>query len=306
MVVNQIGTAGTSTDHLVPASIPGVEHHTEQVGGRRLHWVTAGHDGPPVLLVHGFPETWWAFHRLVPLLSASHRVVAVDLPGFGSSGSEPGDYSSSAAAETLHLLIGRLGLGPVHLSVQDVSGSTGFRLACRHPADVASLIAIETLLPGFGFEKLADVAHGGAWHVGAIATPGVADFVFDGRVHQYLADLWFPFLTRLPGTVTAEDVAELSRAYSRPQAWNGPQGLYLSALQEGEELRSLAASGALQAPVLAVDGMGTSSTAAGMRAVSDRVTAVALDGVGHYVALEAPERLAEVLLAFVREVDTGA
>ena len=58
-------------------------------------------------------------------------------------------------------------------------------------------------------------------------------------------------------------------------------------------------------PVLAVDGMGTSATADGMRAVSDQVTAALLDGVGHHVALEAPERLAELVLAFVDDVDRG-
>lgn len=286
-----------------PATIPEVEHHTDQLGGRRLHWVTAGDNGSPILLVHGFPETWWVFHRLIPLLSPSHRVIAVDLPGFGDSGSEPGDYSSRAAAETLHLLVDRLGLGAVHLSGQDIGGDTAFRLACGHPTDVRSFTAIETLLAGYGLEALADVAHGGAWHIGAIATPSVADFVFTGRVHQYLSDVWFPFMTRVPGAVTAEDVAEFERAYSRPQAWNGPQGLYFSALHEGEEFRALAASGALQVPVLTVDGMGTSSTATGMRAISDCVTTVVLDDVGHHVALEAPEQLAEVMLAFIREVD---
>ena len=303
MVVNKDETSTTAAGQDAPATIPEVEHRTEQVGGRPLHWVTAGDDGSPVLLVHGFPETWWVFHRLIPLLSPSHRVIAVDLPGFGDSGTAPGDYSSAAAAETLHLLIGRLGLGPVHLSGQDISGGTAFRLACGHPGDVRSLVAIETALAGFGFERLADVAQGGAWHVGAIATPGVGDFVFTGRVHTYLNDLWFPFMTRVPGAVTAADVAELSRAYSRPQAWNGPQGLYRSALHEGAELRDLATAGALQVPVLAVDGMGTSSTATGMRAVSDRVTSAVLDDVGHHVALEAPERLAQVMLDFFAEVE---
>lgn len=289
----------------VSSEAPGLEHVTEQVGGRRLHWVSAGSHGTPILLLHGFPETWWVFHRLIPLLAPTHRVVAVDLPGFGDSGTESGDYSSAAVAEVLHALVARLGLGPVHLGVQDITGGTAFRLATGWPGDVSSLIAIETLLAGFGLEQLADVAHGGAWHVGAIATPGVADFVFTGRVHHYLSEMWFPFLSRVPGAVTPEDVAELARAYSREGAWNGPQGLYASALREGAELKELAASVALQVPVLAVDGMGTSATADGMRAVSDRVTAALLDGVGHHVALEAPERLAELVLAFVDDVDRG-
>lgn len=288
------------------ATIPEVEHHAEQIDGRLVHWVSAGSGGSPVLLVHGFPETWWVFHRLIPLLSPSHRVVAVDLPGFGGSGLGPGGGGSAAAAEALHLLIGRLGLGPVHLGAQDIGGGAAFRLACSHPSDVRSLVAIETLLAGSGFERLADVARGGAWHIGAIATPGVADFVFDGRVGPYLRDLWFPAMTGVAGAVTAADVDEFTRAYSRPGAWHGPQGLYASALHDGEEFRALAAAGALQAPVLAVDAMGTSSTATGMRQVSARVTATVLEGVGHHVALEAPERLAEVLLAFLGEVDSAA
>ena len=65
------------------ATIPKLTHHTATLNGDELHYVTAGTDGTPVLLVHGFPETWWAFHKLIPLLAGEHRIIAVDLPGFG-------------------------------------------------------------------------------------------------------------------------------------------------------------------------------------------------------------------------------
>ncbi|OYV64402.1 MAG: hypothetical protein B7X07_06505, partial [Actinobacteria bacterium 21-64-8] len=54
-----------------------------QVNGATIHYVSAGSVGSPILLVHGFPETWWTFHKLIPLLAVSHRVFAVDLRGFG-------------------------------------------------------------------------------------------------------------------------------------------------------------------------------------------------------------------------------
>lgn len=289
-------------DSAGPATITGVAHHLEPIAGRPLHWVSAGSGGSPILLVHGFPETWWVFHRLIPLLAPEHQVVAVDLPGFGDSGNQAGDYSSATAAATLHALVTHLDLGPVHLSGQDIGGNTVFRLVTQYPGDVLSLIAIETLVSGFGFERLADVAHGGAWHIGAIATPGIADFLFAARVHQYLAQRWFPYMARVAGAVTVHDIGEFARAYSRPGAWNGPQGLYSAALREGAELAGLASDG-IRLPVLAVDGMGIPSTATGMGAVSDRVTAVMLDDVGHHVALEAPVRLAEVMLDFLRQVD---
>lgn len=284
-----------------PATITEVEHHDVQVDGAVLHYVTAGTDGPPVLLVHGFPETWWTFRALIPLLAASHRVVAVDLRGFGDSSNEPGDLSSATAAQDLHQLIAALDLGPVHLSGQDIAGDVVYRLAASHPEDVLSLTAIEMGLAGFGLEAFADVAHGGAWHFGALATPGVAEFVLTGRERSFLADMWFPLMAAVPGAVTDADIDELTRTYAREGGWRGSHGLYASALSEGDEIRALAAT-ALRAPVLAVDAAGHPFTAATMSQVASSVTAVHLAGVGHHVCLEAPEQLAEAMLTFMAEV----
>src|ERR1700760_2473831 len=76
-------------DH-APDPSPEVAHHAAEVNGTRLHYVTAGDRGAPILLVHGFPETWWAFHRVIPRLGAAHRGGAGDLRGFGDSGHGPG------------------------------------------------------------------------------------------------------------------------------------------------------------------------------------------------------------------------
>ena len=81
-----------------PASltVPEITHHRASVNGTTLHYAAAGTTGSPILLVHGFPETWRAFRKLIPLLAASHRVFAVDLRGFGDSDTAPGDYDSTA------------------------------------------------------------------------------------------------------------------------------------------------------------------------------------------------------------------
>ena len=59
-------------------TIEGITHHTAVVNGTELHYVAAGATGSLILLVHGFPETWWAFHKIIPLLTATHRVFAVE------------------------------------------------------------------------------------------------------------------------------------------------------------------------------------------------------------------------------------
>lgn len=283
---------------------PDLVHGTTRLPDAELHHVTAGAGGTPVLLVHGFPETWWTFHRLLPLLATEHRAVAVDLRGFGDSSPAGPEHTSEQSADDLHRLVVELGLGPVHLVGQDVAGGVVHRLATEHPEDVRSLTAVEMGLPGFGLEAFADVTHGGSWHIGALAAPGVPEMLLPGRERAFLT-AWFAGMTAVPGAVTEDDLDELVRTYARPGAWRGASGLYRSVLTEGDDVRARAAAHRLTVPVLAVGGGGGAFTEQTMRRVADDVTAVQLDGVGHHVALEAPERLAAELLTFLRRVDAS-
>ncbi|WP_033344326.1 alpha/beta fold hydrolase [Catenuloplanes japonicus] len=279
----------------------GITHHTATINGDDLHWVSAGSGGTPVLLVHGFPESWWAFRRLIPLLAAEHRVIAVDLPGFGDSA--VGDFTSATMAESLCALIVHLGLGPVHLTGQDISGTPTFRLAARHPELLRSFTAIETTLPGYGLETLADVVNGGSWHVGFLAAPGIPELLLAGREREFLTGFAFPAMNGTPGAITDRDVDEFTRVLARPGGLRAPAAFYASMLREGDEIRSIAAEGKLTVPVLAVDGGSGPFTSGTMAQVADRVTSIRLDGVGHLVALEAPDTLAKELLTFYRGLD---
>ncbi|GLY99743.1 alpha/beta hydrolase [Actinoplanes sp. NBRC 103695] len=263
-----------------------------------LHYVEAGTAGSPILLVHGFPETSRAFRQLMPLLADRHRVFAADLRGFGDSQIVPDDFDSAAAALDLHELIEHLGAGPVHVTGQDISGGTVFRLATTYPADVLSLTAIETGLAGFGAEMLADVAHGGAWHIGVLAAPGIPEMLLAGREREFIADYLFPSLTAAP--IDDADLDEFVRAYSRPGGWRGAAGLYRSLLHEGDELKALA--GRLAAPVLAIGAGSGSFTADTMAQVAPEISSARIGG-GHYAAMEAPEELATAMLAFIDDMD---
>jgi pimeloyl-ACP methyl ester carboxylesterase len=287
-------------------ALPGITHHHAEVNGTRLHYAAAGTSGSPVLLVHGFPETWWAFRKLIPLLAASHRVFAVDLRGFGDSGHEPGAYDSTTSGEDLHLLIGQLNVGPVHLTGQDISGATVFRLASTHPEDVLSFTAIEMGLPGFGLEMLADITHGGSWHIGVLAAPGIPEMLLAGRQREFLGQFAFPAMSATPGAITDADIDEFARTYSRPGGWRGAIGLYQSMLQEGPEIKALAETHGLTVPVLAVGAGGGPFTAGTMsQAASTEVSSASLDGVGHYAAMEAPDELAKAILGFAGSVDAA-
>lgn len=286
-------------------TLAGVTHHTAAVNGTELHYVSAGESGSPLLLIHGFPESWWAFHKVIPLLAKTHRVFAVDLRGWGDSSHAGEDHSSATGAEDLHQLVAHLGAGPVHVSAQDIAGGTAFRFAATHPEDVLSFTAVEMGLAGFGLESFADVTHGGSWHIGAMAAPGIPELLLGGRERRFL-DWAFAGMTAVSGAITDDDVAEFARSYAGAGGWRGAIGLYTSMLTEGDELRPLAVASPLRVPTLAIGGFGGPFTEMTVNQVSlTPARSVLLEGVGHYVALEAPEAFADAILGFIDDVDAG-
>lgn len=289
----------------IGSTISGITHHRVTLNGTDLHYVAAGIEGAPILLVHGFPESWWTFHKVIPLLASSHRVIAVDLRGFGDSGRGDGDYGSRASAEDLHQLIKELDMSPMHLVAQDISGGTAFRLATTNPEDVASFTAIEMGLAGFGLEGLADITHGGSWHIGLLAAPGIPDMLLKGKESEFI-DWAFKAMTAASNAVADSDILEFARAYQKTDGWRGAIGLYQSMLGEGAEFVAIAEQQRFVAPVLAICAGGGAFTASTMAKVAaTKIRSIQLEDVGHYAAIEAPSKVANAILDFVQSIENG-
>ena len=137
-----------------------------------------------------------------------------------------------------------------------------------------------------------------------MAAPGIPELLIGGRERDFLARYAFPALSADPGAVTDADIEEFTRAYAQPGGFDGAGGVYRSMLREGEDIQTLAKE-PLTMPVLAVGALSGDFTATTMRQVATSVQAAHLEGVGHYVALEAPDQLAEALLAFYRDTDAN-
>ncbi|RUR01023.1 alpha/beta fold hydrolase [Labedella endophytica] len=288
-------------------TLPGATHHSLDVAGVELHYVSAGSTGSPILLVHGWPETWWAFRQVIPLLARTHRVYTVDLRGFGDSSTDArNDYSEQAFAEDLRALVEHLDVGPVHLLAQDISGGLAFTFAATHPGAVSSFIGVETTFAGFGLEMLADVNNGGSWHLGFLGSPGIPQLMLDGHERD-LVEWAYGVMGTTPDGVTSADLDEFVRAYTGPDAWHGSAGLYRSLFTDDGRTKALAESSPLPMPVLAVDGPNFPFTANSLRQVSTgEPTSVRIENVGHLVAQEVPDELARVVLGFIEPIDAAA
>ena len=130
-----------------------------------------------------------------------------------------------------------------------------------------------------------------------LAAPGIPEMLLAGRERAFLVDYAIPALNGTPHAFTDDDVNELVRVYARDGGFGGAEGLYRSLLIEAKEIRALAAE-PLMMPVLAVGGGSGQFTASTFQQIATDVTPSSIEGIGHYVAMEAPDRLSEAMLAF--------
>lgn len=126
--------------------IEGVEHRRVDLGNVVLHVAEAGH-GAPLLLLHGWPQHWWCWRRIIHELAREHRVLAPDLRGFGWSEAPPGDYSKRTWVEDVIALLDAESLDQVPIIGHDWGGYVGFLLALEHPARVERLLALDITPP---------------------------------------------------------------------------------------------------------------------------------------------------------------
>ena len=127
-------------------AVPGVSHRNVALDGLNLHVAEAG-AGPPLVLLHGWPQHWWCWRRLIPALARSYRVIAPDLRGWGWSDAPPGDYAKSTLAADVVALLDAEGLDRVALVGHDWGGYASFLLALEHPERVERLMALDVAPP---------------------------------------------------------------------------------------------------------------------------------------------------------------
>jgi pimeloyl-ACP methyl ester carboxylesterase len=115
----------------------------------RMHVAEAG-DGPPLVLLHGWPQHWWSFRALIPELARRFRVIAPDLRGLGWSEAPPGDYSKDELARDVLELLELEALDKVSVIGHDWGGFVAFLLALEHPSRVSRLLALDIPPPWRG------------------------------------------------------------------------------------------------------------------------------------------------------------
>jgi pimeloyl-ACP methyl ester carboxylesterase len=281
------------------------------VDGFRLTYDRSGH-GPAVLLLHGWPGDRHDYDAVVPLLAATADVVVPDLRGFGESDRHPADpatqYDAAAQARGIAGLIEELGLDRPVIAGYDIGSRIAQTLARERPELVRALV-LAPPLPGIGDRILSPEALQQFWYQSLHRLP-LAEALLDGHpdaVRAYLGHFWTHWSG--PGfTPSVEQLDRLAVAYGRPGAFTASIAWYRAGA--GAVARSLAErvpapDERIAAPAIV---LWPEHDPLFQRAWSDRLDEFFadarpryVDGVGHFVPVEAPAEFAAAVRAAVRE-----
>lgn len=270
-------------------------------GDVRLHAVIGG-DGPPLLLIHGWPGSWYYWRLVMPALAGEFEVVAVDQRGIGLSDKPEEGYDAGTLAGDLIGLMDALGHEQFAVVGVDTGMLIGYALAADHPYRVERLALGEAPLPGITPLPplvLPDAVVDRLWHIPFNQLAETNEKLVRGREDIFFGAEFSASAgtKKLPDDVVAYYVDGLA---SSPEALHGSFQLYRSfgatAAQNGERKTRR-----LPMPVLAMGGAesGGAMAADTMKLVADDVETLIIPGVGHWLAEQAPDELVAALTQFL-------
>src|SRR5882724_3248696 len=203
----------TSNDTKPALPPSGFSNQYAIANGVKIHYVIGGH-GTPLMLVHGFPQNWYMWNRLLPELSKHFTVIAPDLRGVGESGKPAGGYDKKTMAVDLHELMTKLGYQHIDIAGHDIGMIVAYAYAAQFPDDVKKIAFMDALLPGI--EPVYSQVKAQAWWFGFFSQPHSGEIV-SGKVGLFFTDFWPP-LGYQKSAFTQTEKNEFIRAYSVPGA----------------------------------------------------------------------------------------
>ena len=286
--------------------LPGVEHRFIDVDGLRMHVAFAGpEDAEPLVLLHGWPQHWYAWRKLIGPLSQQYRVICPDLRGFGWTDAPRGTYlKAELAADVIGLLDG-LGLDRVRLAGHDWGGFAGFLLTLDHPERVSHFAVAGMSHPWVTPEKGPAAALKTARrlsYMALIASPVVGGQLVQ-RVPGFIRTVLQKSSLHTERTWSDEELEQFVAQWAEPDRAAACVGIYRSFLTK--ELRVLASGGFKdrvmnQPSVLFVgvaDPVIRPDDQVGFEAYAPNMRLEIVEDAGHWLPEEAPERLLEGMLA---------
>lgn len=262
-----------------------------------------GGEGPPLVLLHGWPQNWYEWHELMPELAAEYTVIAPDLRGIGLSAPALSGFDKVSMAGDLHALLDDLAFAEDPVIVgHDIGGMTAYAYATEYPGEVSKIVIADVPLPGIEpFDLVATDPR--AWHFGFHqGEEMIAERLVEDQVYEYFR--WFiNHVGFADETITDEDVEVFEDAYLEEGALTAGFEWYRTFPVDAE--RNQGSSAPLDTPILLMGGEYSAGPLLELsaQALVDKhgapVSTFQVDGAGHWLPEEQPELFLTGLQAFL-------
>jgi pimeloyl-ACP methyl ester carboxylesterase len=268
-------------------------------GELRLHVVIGG-NGPPLLLVHGWPENWYAWRLLMPAVAENFTVIAVDQRGIGLSDKPKDGYDTGTLAGDLVAMMSALGHNRFAVVGHDTGFAISYALAADYPDKIDRVVLVE--IPGPPMTSASPPVFVPApvnnklWHIPFLRAEDLPEQLVKGR-----EDAFFGYEFAVQGGAVSNDAIKYYvHLVSETGALPGSFGFYraLDATLVQNEKRK---AKKLTMPVLAIGGERSYGAHVGdaMKALAENVESVVVPGAGHWLAEEAPDAMLAALMPFL-------
>lgn len=279
-------------------------HRMVTAADLRFHIVEGG-SGVPVILMAGFPQSWYAWRRVMPLLAERYTVIALDLPGQGDSDKPRDGYDTRTTGQRINALIKTLGHNSYFMAGHDIGSWIAYPYAATYPNEVVRLVLLDANIPGvtlrptieLGFEQ-----NWRSWHFLFNTVPDLPEALLQGR-ERILIEWFFQKKAANPaGVFSVADIDEYERVYSKVGNLSGMLGYYRAVFEDMAQNKDLAKL-KVKTPLLALGGDKGSSPDIyeAMKPLCKNVRGGVIEDCGHYIPEEQPEVLAAKMIEFFQD-----
>ncbi|MBZ9642309.1 alpha/beta fold hydrolase [Streptomyces sp. PSKA30] len=246
-----------------------------------------------MVLLPGWPRTWWQYHKMMPKLAERYRVVAVDIRGMGKSDKPASGYDEKNMARDIYELVRSLGYDKAHICGEDIGGMVAYSYAVNHPEATDKLALWETVHSSEGMYAIPMLPQPGQQRVQFwLALNQVKDLpekLLAGRFRA-VSDWLIDCCSGSPESYTEETRAIYAAAYDQPDAIRAGNEWYRAWHQDMADDKTYAAA-PLKMPVLFMAGQSAPAIIPMMQEKAADLHVHAISGAGHFLSDERPEEL---------------
>ncbi|MGB8448795.1 MAG: alpha/beta hydrolase [Nitrososphaeraceae archaeon] len=280
-------------------------HRLAIVNGIQMHYVIGG-QGNPLVLLHGFPETWYEWRHVMPAFAKNYTVIVPDLRGLGDSSKPLTGYDGKTTAEDLNQLLSQLGFKKILLVSHDIGAQTAFSYAKTHPNNVSKLVIMDYIFPGFLPPQF---GQNGPWWFTFHQVPNLPEFLVEGKEREYISS-FVKMLAYNPSAITKEDLDIYAEKYSAPGAMRDGFEYYRAFPLDAVQDKALVNQSKLQVPVLVLEAdfypvfggpVQGIPVANAVKAMAQNVTGIKVPLSGHWIPEEQPQFVIKQLAKFFGE-----